>query len=300
MRAAVHLLLAASGSTLPRTTTPALIASSTVAIKRCKDYDTAFKLISELRSSGQADVFAFATAISVYGKYGRWKEAIALLDIMQSDGITPDRPCFNSALAVCARCGRTVEATELLNRMTWASLPPFPASYAAAGRAALQAGDATGALAALEQLRCSGLRPELASLKVELTAHETLLASSGSASLDGDGSSDAPGSSRHIAQLTHQTLHVHSESSGGLSGSDMAWLWRTYSRAQLHAIRSRLRRDETLSADADATSSLLTALARSTTTGLMPCFQDEHALAGYVDRAQPRTLPDALPDDAIA
>ena len=288
-------ILAASGAILQPTITPpgmpSAVASAAckdgvTAMKKCTDFATASKLLSELRSSDLADVFAYATAISVYGKCGRWEEAVALLDSMEADGLIPDRPCFNSALAACARSGRPAEATELLERMVCASLPPLAASYAAAGRAALQADDPIGAIAVMEKLRCSGVSTHLASLKVELSAHDALLAASGSdpVPLAGDGSAAARDSSHRIAQLTHQTLHVGSDgSSSGLSSSDMTWLWRTYSRAQLHAIRLRLRRDETLSTDADATASLLAALSRSTTTGQMPCFQNEQALAGYTD-----------------
>ena len=244
------------------------------AIKACgRNAAAALELLEQSREASTADVFAFATAVSVCGKGGRWAEAIALLDTMETDGILPDRACFNAALAGCARSGRPAEAHALIERMAACSLPPTSSSYTACARASLQCGDRHGAFAALDSIRHAGLPMDWQALQVELTANEGLLTSGG----DEEGARSVR---KRIGELVRDSLRLHRANS--LRRSDVTWLWRLYSRTTLDAVRSSVVENVDLpQADAEATSQLLASLSTSASSGEMPCFDDERALVGY-------------------
>ena len=249
------------------------------AIKACgRDATAALALLAELRSSSSADVYTYATAVSVCGKGDRWQEAIGLLDSMEADGLAPDRACFNAALAAAARSRRPAEARALLKRMVDRGLEPAASSYVAVARAAMHANEFHAALATIEELRQSAQPLVFPALQVELVANEGLLTQTA------DGPSSAARHQR-IAELVSESLKLHQATP--LKEADATWLWRLYARTTLRAIRTRVATGTGLSSsrrravDHEATSRLLAALSASASSGEMPRFDEAGALAGY-------------------
>lgn len=242
-------------------------------IKSCgRDANKALSMLEEMRKAHQTDIYAYATAISVCSKAGEWEKALSVLSSMDSDGLLPDRACFNAALTACARSGRPSEARQLVERMGNYALRPTPSCYTAIARAALQSGDRHGALVAIEELRRAGLQADWRALQVELTACEGLL--------QGLAAAESSELSERIAALVRESLRLHQDTP--LRESDITWLWRIYSRCTLRAVRSCVASDAALPpADEDATSQLLSALSASASSGSMPSFGDERALTGY-------------------
>ena len=260
--------------------TPSLQSRRAVdAIKACgRDTTAALALLAELRSSSSADVYTYATAVSVCGKGDRWQEAIGLLDSMEADGLAPDRACFNAALAAAARARRPAEARALLKRMVDSGLEPAASSYVAVARAAMHANEFHAALATIEELRQAAQPVEFPALQVELVANEGLLTQTA------DGPSSAARHQR-IAELVSESLKLHQATP--LKEADATWLWRLYARTTLRAIRTRVATGTGLSSsrrravDHEATSRLLAALSASASSGEMPRFDEAGALAGY-------------------
>ena len=247
------------------------------AIKACgRDATAALALLAELRSSSSADVYTYATAVSVCGKGDRWQEAIGLLDSMEADGLAPDRACFNAALAAAARSRRPAEARALLTRMVDSGLEPAASSYVAVARAAMHANEFHAALATIEELRQSAQPLVFPALQVELVANEGLLTQTAA----DDGPSSAARHQR-IAELVSESLKLHQATP--LKEADATWLWRLYARATLRAIRTRagLSSSRRRAVDLEATSRLLAALSASASSGEMPRFDEAGALAGY-------------------
>lgn len=63
------------------------------------------------------DVKTYNVAMSVLGKCGRWKAAIATLDRMRAAGVSPDVYSFNAAISAYGRAGRWQQALLLLKEM---------------------------------------------------------------------------------------------------------------------------------------------------------------------------------------
>ena len=251
------------------------------AIKACgRDATAALALLAELRSSSSADVYTYATAVSVCGKGDRWQEAIGLLDSMEADGLAPDRACFNSALAAAARSRRPAEARALLKRMVDRGLEPAASSYVAVARAAMHANEFHAALATIEELRQSAQPLVFPALQVELVANEGLLTQT-----DADDGPSSAARHQRIAELVSESLKLHQATP--LKEADATWLWRLYARTTLRAIRTRVATGTGLSSswrravDLEATSRLLAALSASASSGEMPRFDEAGALAGY-------------------
>ena len=273
-------MLALLSGILACSLTPSLQSRRAVdAIKACgRDTTAALALLAELRSSSSADVYTYATAVSVCGKGDRWQEAIGLLDSMEADGLAPDRACFNAALAAAARARRPAEARALLKRMVDSGLEPAASSYVAVARAAMHANEFHAALATIEELRQAAQPVEFPALQVELVANEGLLTQTA------DGPSSAARHQR-IAELVSESLKLHQATP--LKEADATWLWRLYARTTLRAIRTRVATGTGLSSsrrravDHEATSRLLAALSASASSGEMPRFDEAGALAGY-------------------
>ena len=256
------------------------------AIKACgRDATAALALLAELRSSSSADVYTYATAVSVCGKGDRWQEAIGLLDSMEADGLAPDRACFNAALAAAARSRRPAEARVLLKRMVDRGLVPAASSYVAVARAAMHANEFHAALATIEELRQSAQPLVFPALQVELVANEGLLTQT-----DADDGPSSAARHQRIAELVSESLKLHQATP--LKEADATWLWRLYARTTLRAIRTRVATCAGLSSsavssswrravDLEATSRLLAALSASASSGEMPRFDEAGALAGY-------------------
>jgi pentatricopeptide repeat protein len=251
------------------------------AIKACgRDATAALALLAELRSSSSADVYTYATAVSVCGKGDRWQEAIGLLDSMEADGLAPDRACFNAALAAAARSRRPAEARALLKRMVDRGLEPAASSYVAVARAAMHANEFHAALATIEELRQSAQPLVFPALQVELVANEGLLTQT-----DADDGPSSAARHQRIAELVSESLKLHQATP--LKKADATWLWRLYARTTLRAIRTRVATGTGLSSswrravDLEATSRLLAALSASASSGEMPRFDEAGALAGY-------------------
>ena len=90
-------------------------------IKSCgRDANKALSMLEEMRKAHQTDIYAYATAISVCSKAGEWEKALSVLSSMDSDGLLPDRPCFNAALTACARSVVLLRLVSSLN--AWATM----------------------------------------------------------------------------------------------------------------------------------------------------------------------------------
>merc|ERR1711904_202411 len=94
----------------------------------------ALSLLHQMRECGVTpDVISFNAAISACEKGGQWEQALALLDKMRKNGVTPpDVISFNAAISACGKGGQWRRAVSLLDEMPKCGVTPDVISFNAA------------------------------------------------------------------------------------------------------------------------------------------------------------------------
>ena len=83
-------------------------------------WEEAMALLERMKEDGiEPDGFSFCSAISCCGAQGRWKEALHLIDTMQTGGprTRPNKIAYTAAIASCGRSGEVDHALRLFHQM---------------------------------------------------------------------------------------------------------------------------------------------------------------------------------------
>ena len=60
-----------------------------------------------------ANVVTFNTLVDVYGKLGRWQDAIRVLDQLYLQGLEPEPRTFNTVIIAANMCNQPLEALQV-------------------------------------------------------------------------------------------------------------------------------------------------------------------------------------------
>lgn len=60
-----------------------------------------------------ANVVTFNTLVDVYGKLGRWQEAIKVIDEVYMQGLKPEVRTFNTVIIAANMCNQPAEALKV-------------------------------------------------------------------------------------------------------------------------------------------------------------------------------------------
>ena len=60
-----------------------------------------------------ANVVTYNTLVDVYGKLGRWQEAIKVLDLVYLEGLQPETRTFNTVIIAANICNQPIEALKV-------------------------------------------------------------------------------------------------------------------------------------------------------------------------------------------
>ncbi|WOL18655.1 hypothetical protein Cni_G27452 [Canna indica] len=140
---------------------------------RANQFPLALGLLHEMRRLRRPspDPVTYSTLLSALARAGRLDAALALLPLMDADGVAPDLPLFTTLISLALRLGDHAKALALFSRLRAAGLNPDLKAFNAALHALCLAGllrEARSLL--LTEMPASGVAPDVVSFSTVLAA----------------------------------------------------------------------------------------------------------------------------------
>lgn len=121
-------------------------------------YEEAVMLYERLREAGwKSDRVTFGTMIKMYGKAGNPRQALLVFQEMKDSGIKPDSVIYNTLISVLGYSGRSKHAMKVFEEMESVGVKPTAVTMSAVIESCSRTGNAEGALQVFTRLKKEGM-----------------------------------------------------------------------------------------------------------------------------------------------
>ncbi|CAM9939827.1 unnamed protein product [Scytosiphon promiscuus] len=124
------------------------------------------------KTAADLDVYCWSSAVDACGRAGKWREAVSLVEEMQTEevGISPNVITYNAAITACRKGKQCDRAVALLRDMPRRGVSPNVASYSSAIAALGDAGRWQDAVSLFREIPDVGLAPDMMSFTATISA----------------------------------------------------------------------------------------------------------------------------------